>query len=78
MADSFTAPSAVSFRDASWLSGTVRRRHKAEADGRIFPASDRAEDVVSALQRYLDDGGVRVRTGARVSALQIKKQRVKA
>jgi predicted flavoprotein YhiN len=49
---------------------------KTEPDGRIFPASNRAEDVVSALQRYLEDGSVRLRTGARVSALQVKKQRV--
>jgi predicted flavoprotein YhiN len=31
---------------------------------------------VSALQRYLEDGSVRLRTGARVSALQVRKQRV--
>jgi predicted flavoprotein YhiN len=49
---------------------------KTEPDGRVFPASNRAEDVVSGLQRYLEDGSVRLRTGARVSALQVKKQRV--
>jgi predicted flavoprotein YhiN len=49
---------------------------KTGPDGRVFPASDRAEDVVSAFQRYLEEGGVRVRTGARVSALQVEKQRV--
>ena len=49
---------------------------KSEPDGRVFPASNRAEDVVSALQRYLEDGGVRLRNGARVNALQVKNQRV--
>jgi len=49
---------------------------KSEPDGRVFPASNRSEDVVSALQRYLEESGVRLRNGARVSALQVKKQRV--
>ena len=49
---------------------------KSEPDGRVFPASNRSEDVVSALQRYLEGSGVRLRNGARVSALQVKKQRV--
>ena len=47
-----------------------------EPEGRVFPASNRAEDVVSALQRYLEENGVRLRNGARVSAIQVKKQRV--
>ena len=46
---------------------------KTEPDGRVFPASNRAEDVVNALQRYLEDGGVRLRTGARVTSIQIAK-----
>ena len=49
---------------------------KSEPDGRVFPASNRSEDVVSALQRYLEESGVRLRNGARVSALQVEKQRV--
>ncbi len=49
---------------------------KTEPDGRVFPASNRAEDVVNALQRYLEDGGVRLRTGARVTSIQIAKGRV--
>ena len=49
---------------------------KSEPDGRVFPASNRSEDVVSALQRYLEESGVRLRNGARVSALQVKKKRV--
>jgi hypothetical protein len=49
---------------------------KTEPDGRVFPASNRAEDVVSALQRYMDDCGVRLRTGARVTSLQVAKRQV--
>jgi predicted flavoprotein YhiN len=49
---------------------------KTEPDGRVFPASNRAEDVVNALQRSLEDGGVRLRTGAKVTSIQIAKGRV--
>jgi predicted flavoprotein YhiN len=49
---------------------------KTEPDGRVFPASNRAEDVASALQRYMEDGGVRLRTGARVTGIQIARGRV--
>jgi hypothetical protein len=49
---------------------------KTEPDGRVFPASNKAEDVVNALRQYMEEGGVRLRTGARVSALQVKKQRI--
>src|SRR5512137_2300118 len=49
---------------------------KTEPDGRVFPASNRADDVVDALRRYTEDASVRLRTGARVTALQVKKQRV--
>src|SRR5512136_2362394 len=49
---------------------------KTEPDGRVFPASNRAEDVVSALQRHMDDCGVGLRTGARITSLQVAKQRV--
>jgi predicted flavoprotein YhiN len=47
---------------------------KTEPDGRIFTASNKAEDVVNALRRYIDETGVRVRTGARVTALRVKGQ----
>jgi len=49
---------------------------KAEPDGRVFPASNRAEDVVNALQRYMDDCGVSLRTNAKVTSIQVSKQRV--
>ncbi|MDM7999379.1 MAG: NAD(P)/FAD-dependent oxidoreductase [Dehalococcoidia bacterium] len=49
---------------------------KTQPDGRVFPASNRAEDVVLALQRYLEEGGVRLRNNARVSAICVNRQKV--
>lgn len=42
-------------------------------DGRIFPASDNAGDVVRALEKYLSDNGVRVQTGAGVTGILVEK-----
>ncbi len=41
----------------------------AERGGRIFPASGKASDVVTALQRYLGEHGVVVRTGEAVTEI---------
>ena len=49
---------------------------KTEPDGRVFPASNKAEDVMNALRRYTEDCGVRLRTGARVTGIQVAGQRV--
>jgi predicted flavoprotein YhiN len=49
---------------------------KTEPDGRIFPASDYASDVVKAFQRYLADHGVQMRTGIRATAIQVEKNEV--
>jgi len=49
---------------------------KTEPDGRIFPASDDARDVVKAFQRYLADHSVKMRTGIRATGIQIEKNRV--
>jgi predicted flavoprotein YhiN len=43
---------------------------KLERGGRIFPASDDARDVLSALEHYLADGGVQLRTGVRVTGIE--------
>ena len=48
---------------------------KTERGGRVFPISDEAFQVVRALERYLADHGVRPRTGARVTGLQIENGR---
>lgn len=41
-----------------------------ERGGRVFPVSGDAGDVVRALQKYLDDGRVEVRTGVRVTGIR--------
>jgi len=44
---------------------------KAERGGRIFPASDDAEDVVRAFQKYLDEFGVELHTGVKVNHITV-------
>jgi len=49
---------------------------KTERGGRVFPASDDARDVVGALERYLRQSGVELRSGARVSEILVDKGQV--
>jgi hypothetical protein len=49
---------------------------KTEPDGRIFPASDDARDVVKAFQRYLANYGVQMRAGVRANGILVEKNRV--
>ena len=51
---------------------------KTERGGRVFPASDDAQDVVRALERYMAAQGVRLRTNSRVTGIAIKEGRVAA
>jgi predicted flavoprotein YhiN len=48
------------------------------ADGRIFPSSNRADDVVRALERYTAERGVRVIPRARVTAIRAVRKRIAA
>lgn len=50
---------------------------KTEPDGRIFPASDDARDVVKAFNGYLADHGVQMRTGVRATAIQVEEKHIK-
>ena len=43
---------------------------KTERGGRVFPVSDRAEDVVSAFQKYLIDHGVEICRHSRVIGIE--------
>jgi predicted Rossmann fold flavoprotein len=45
---------------------------KTERGGRIFPASDNAQDVVHAFERYLANYRVKVQTNSKVSAIKIE------
>jgi hypothetical protein len=49
---------------------------KVERGGRIFPDSDDARDVVTALCRYLDSQGVDIRTGVRVTDILVENARI--
>jgi predicted flavoprotein YhiN len=49
---------------------------KIERGGRVFPVSDRAEDVVSAFKKYLMDHGVEIRRHARVTGIQTHNKQV--
>jgi predicted flavoprotein YhiN len=44
---------------------------KAEPDGRIFPVSNDARDVISALQRYMAENRVQVQTGVSVTRILV-------
>jgi len=43
---------------------------KVEEDGRVFPVSDKASDVLSALLDYMKKGGVKLKTGISVTGLE--------
>lgn len=49
---------------------------KIESDGRVFPKSDKALDVISALRRYLIQNKVQVELNARISQILVKNNRV--
>lgn len=46
---------------------------KLEAEGRVFPATEKAESVWNCLVQYMKSGHVTVRTNARVTGFQVKK-----
>jgi predicted flavoprotein YhiN len=49
---------------------------KTERGGRIFTASDDAQDIVKALEHYLADYGVQVQTCAQVTSMMVDKGHV--
>lgn len=44
-----------------------------EAEGRIFPASNKVQSVLDMLTRYMKEGGVRIQTNATVAGFSIDK-----
>ncbi len=50
---------------------------KVEQSGRVFPVSDRAGDVVEALQKHLRSNNVEIKFGARVTAVTVRDNRVR-
>ncbi|MFH1460328.1 MAG: NAD(P)/FAD-dependent oxidoreductase [Candidatus Omnitrophota bacterium] len=51
---------------------------KAENKGRIFPASDNAQDVVNALERSLKQSGVEIKLNTNVAKIIAKNQKIMA
>jgi len=49
---------------------------RTEHDGRVFPASNDARDVVRALERYMAGNRVQVQAGVRVISIQVEDRRV--
>ncbi len=49
---------------------------RTESDGRIFPASGRAQDIVNALESYMDDNHVPVRKVERAANILVEGGRV--
>lgn len=49
---------------------------KAERGGRVFPASDRAKDVLDTLVRICRESGVAVKTGLRIMRLAVNDGRI--
>ena len=47
---------------------------KLEAEGRMFPATERAESVWETLLAYMNDGGVTVRSNAEVNGFKVEKE----
>ena len=45
-------------------------RTLAKPDGRVFPLSGKSADVMTALEKYLSAGGVKVVTGAKVTSVE--------
>jgi predicted flavoprotein YhiN len=48
----------------------------AQDDGRIFPASDNANDLVNALKLYLTQYGVQIRMGVKATNIQVSNSKV--
>ena len=49
---------------------------KVERGGRVFPVSDRAEDVVSAFKKYLMDHGVEICRHSRITGIETRNKKV--
>jgi len=49
---------------------------KVERGGRVFPVSDRSEDILVALERYLRSSGAKVRLNTRVEDILVQEDRV--
>lgn len=51
---------------------------KTERDGRVFPTSDKAEDVLQVLQKYLKENNVQIFFDAEVSSFENNKNKIQS
>lgn len=51
---------------------------KTEAGGRVFPTSDKAEDILNALKGYLEDHGVKIFQAAEITDFNIKNKQIES
>lgn len=49
---------------------------KTERGNRVFPESDKSQDVINALIQYMKLGGVEIRTNAEVKSIDIKDKKI--
>ncbi len=68
----YSALHRFSGQDVRSLLKQLGLRTKVEEQGRVFPASDQAADVVNTLIKYLQQQGVTLRYQTLVDALQIE------
>ncbi len=69
--DSFGPEKVIAFFEARNL------QLKTERGGRVFPVSDRSEDVLHALKKYLEENGVRIACESEVADFELKNNRIK-
>jgi len=50
---------------------------KTEDNGRVFPLSDKAGDVLRALTLYLEESGVKIKLGAEINAIKAGNDKIK-
>ncbi|MFY9457838.1 MAG: aminoacetone oxidase family FAD-binding enzyme [Candidatus Spechtbacterales bacterium] len=67
----FSAFSQFGVRDSFNFFNRRGMATKEEAEGRIFPVSNKAQSVHDVLVRYMKEGGVKIRTSAAVADLTV-------
>ncbi|MFB3897106.1 MAG: NAD(P)/FAD-dependent oxidoreductase [bacterium] len=72
----YSALTAFSNRDTIQLFKSLGVITKTEADGRVFPKSDKATDVITALSLYLARQKVNIEYNHRVTAIIVHKNQV--
>jgi hypothetical protein len=72
----YSAITAFSNRDTIRFFESLGVMTKTESDGRVFPKSDKASEVIKALHRYLIDNQVQIEYNTRVTKILIQNNQV--